>query len=297
MTAPAVSLAGEARLLPGILLALTGALFFTVMDTFVKITSERLPTPVILFFVFMISALVPLSWCAASRRLQALRSRKPWVQLIRGIAMLLGSTFFFYALSVMSLADAYALLFTQPLLITVLSIPMLGERVGWRRWAAVAVGFVGVLIMLRPGAGLIEPAAIAVLGCSLLWGFGFLIVRKYGAVETGESFVVFGNLIVALGIAPLAIWFWVQPSGIEWLYLVLAGLLAGVATLTLTTAYRRAPAAVVAPFQYTQLPIGMVIGFFVFGDLPETAVLVGAGIIIASGLYILHRETRVERAV
>ncbi len=208
--------------------------------------------------------------------------------------MLLGSNLFFFALSVMSLADAYALLFTQPLVITILSIPMLGEKVGWRRWAAVCVGFIGVLIMLRPGAGLAEPAAIAVLGCSLLWGFGFLLVRKYSTVETSESFVIIGNLMVAIGTLPLAIWLWTLPQGHEWLYLLLAGLLAGVATVSLITAYRLAPAAIVAPFQYTQLPIGVVIGLVIFGDVPELIVLLGAAIIIGSGLYILHRETMLK---
>jgi drug/metabolite transporter (DMT)-like permease len=169
---------------------------------------------------------------------------------------------------------------------------MLGERVGWRRLGAVLVGFLGVLVMLRPGSGMIEPAALGVLGCAAAAAFSNVLIRRFGAVETAESFVVYGNLIAVAGILPFAAVVWVTPNAAELPLLLTAGLLGGLSGLAVTTAYRVAPAAVIAPFQYMQMPGGLLIGYLVFGDLAEPMMLLGAAIIIGSGLFILHREAR-----
>lgn len=280
------------RVLAGMLMALAGALGYTAMDTLVKLLTARLPSVQILLIVYLVGMLPPLLWCLATGNRAALRSRRPLVQLVRGLAMLLASALFFHALSRLPLADAYALLFTMPLIITALSVPMLGERVGWRRLGAVLVGFAGVLIMLRPGGGLLEPAALGVLGCAAAAALSNVLIRRFGAVETALSFVVYGNLIAVAGTLPFAAAVWVTPLAAELPLLLTAGLLGGLAGLAVTTAYRVAPAAVIAPFQYMQMPGGLIVGYLLFGDLPEPLMLLGAAIIIGSGLYILHREAR-----
>ncbi|HMR32415.1 MAG TPA: DMT family transporter [Geminicoccaceae bacterium] len=280
------------RVVAGMLMALAGALGYTAMDTVVKLLTAHLPSVQILFVVYGVGLLPPLAWCLATGNAAALRSRRPLVQLVRGLAMLLASLLFFHALSRLPLADAYALLFTMPLIITALSVPMLGEPVGWRRLAAVIAGFLGVLVMLRPGSGIVEPAALGVLACAAAAGFGNVLIRRFGAVETAESFVVWGNLTVVVGTLPFAAAAWVTPTAAELPLLLVAGLLGGLAALAVTTAYRVTPAALVAPFQYMQMPGGLLTGYLLFGDLPEPLMLAGAGIIIGSGLYILHREAR-----
>ena len=291
----AVQLAAP-RLLAGMLMALAGALGYTTMDTLVKLLTARLPSVQILCLVYLVGMLPILVWCTATGTLSAVRSRRPVVQLVRGVAMLAASLLFFHALSRLPLADAYALLFTMPLVVTALSVPLLGEPVGWRRLAAVAVGFVGVLVMLRPGSGIVEPAALGVLVCAVCAGLSNVLIRRVGGVESAESFVVWGSLIASLGTLPLALAAWVTPTGDEVLLLLVAGLLGGLSGLAVTTAYRVAPAALVAPFQYMQMPGGLLTGWLLFGDWPEPLVLAGAAIIIGSGLYILHREARLDRA-
>jgi drug/metabolite transporter (DMT)-like permease len=292
MTSSTIAFAAP-RLLAGMLMALAGALGYTAMDTVVKLLTARLPSVQILMIVYLVGVLPPLLWCLGSGNRAALRSRRPLIQLVRGLAMLVASLLFFHALSRLPLADAYALLFTMPLIITALSVPMLGEHVGWRRFGAILVGFAGVMVMLRPGSGIIEPAALGVLGCAAAAGFGNVLIRRFGAVESAESFVVYGSLIAAVGTLPLAATVWVAPSQPEMLLLLVAGLLGGLAGLGVTMAYRVAPAAVVAPFQYMQMPGGLVTGYLLFGDRPEPLMLLGAAIIIGSGLYILHREARI----
>ena len=280
------------RLLPGMLMALAAAFGYTAMDTVVKLLTARLPSVQILMIVYLVGVLPSLLWCVANGNRAALRSRRPLIQLVRGLAMLVASMLFFHALSRLPLADAYALLFTMPLIVTALSVLMLGEKVGWRRLAAIVVGFAGVLVMLRPGSGIIEPAALGVLGCAAAAGFGNVLIRRYGAVESAESFVVYGNLVAVAGTLPFAIAAWVQPDTGELLLLLVAGTLGGMAGLAVTMAYRVAPATVVAPFQYMQMPGGLLTGYLLFGDRPEALMLLGASIIIGSGLYILHREAR-----
>ena len=280
------------RVVAGMLMALAGAFGYTAMDTVVKLLTARLPPVQILLVVYGVGVLPPLFWCLATGNRAALRSRRPLVQLVRGLAMLLASLLFFRALSRLPLADAYALLFTMPLIITALSVPMLGEPVGWRRLMAVIVGFIGVLVMLRPGSGIVEPAALGVLGCAAAAGFSNVLIRRFGATESAESFVVYGNLIAVLGTLPFAASVWVAPTAAETPLLLTAGVLGGLAALAVATAYRVAPAALVAPFQYMQMPGGLLVGYLLFGDLPEPLMLVGAAVIIGSGLYILHREAR-----
>lgn len=276
----------------GMLCALGGAACFVGMDSCVKLLAGRLPVLQTTFVIALIAPLPSLLWALRHGGLARLRTRRPLLQIGRGALMLAGTLGFFVAVSHMPLADAYALIFTMPLMITVLSVPLLGERVDPARWGAILLGLLGVLIMLRPGGGLIGPAAFAALGGALCYALVNLIVRRAGASETAEAFVVWGNLTMAAGAALLQPWLWTPPALADLPILALGGLLGGSAFLLVALAFQKAPAAVAAPFQYTQMIWGVLLGLVLFGDRPDPVVLLGGAIVIAAGLFVLHRETR-----
>jgi drug/metabolite transporter (DMT)-like permease len=212
------------------------------------------------------------------------------MHLLRGLLGTTSGLLAFYAFSRLPLADAYAIIFATPLLITALSVPILGEAVGWRRWSAVVVGFIGVLVMLRPGVAPIGAGNLAALGAACAAACAVLLMRKLSVTETTTSIAFYSNVtaVVLTGIAfgPT----FVVPSLHDLALMATSGLLGGTALLVLIAAYRRSPAALVAPFQYSQMLWAILLGALIWGDLPEPAMLLGAAIVTASGLFILYRE-------
>ena len=278
--------------LRAILMALGAYASFSLMDTLVKLLSERFH-PVQLACFVATAGLIPAVASALLRGdPRALASRARRLQLARGLLMLLGGVAAFASYALLPLADAYAIGFTQPLIVTALAWPLLGERVGARRWAAVLVAFLGVLVVLRPGAGVIGLGAAAALLNALCNGFAIALIRRAHAREPAEAFAFWGNAVIAGGSALALPWFWVTPTLPELGLFLVAGLLGGSSFLVLAHAVKLAPAATVAPFQYSQMTYAILVGLFVFGDVPDPLTLVGAAIIIASGLYVLHQETR-----
>jgi drug/metabolite transporter (DMT)-like permease len=280
----------------GIAFALAAFALFTGMDTVVKLLSERWHTFQVLFFNAAF-AMIPMSVLVARQGVAKLRTREPQLHALRGLLSILGVSLTFYAYSRIPLADAYAILFAMPLIITALSMPLLREPVGWRRWCAVLVGFAGVLVMLRPGPGMMEAAAIAALLGAMMNALSVLLMRRMQATESSAAFGVYGNLASIVGAVFVLPFVWVTPTGTELLTSAVGGAVAGTAFLLLIAAYRRAPAAVIAPFQYSQMPYGLIVGYLLFGTVPEPMMLVGAVVVIGSGLYILHRETVLRRGL
>ena len=278
--------------LRAILLALGAYASFSVMDTLVKLLSARFH-PVQLACFVATAGLIPAMASAFLRRdPRVLASRARRLQLVRGLLMLLGGVAAFASYALLPLADAYAIGFTQPLIVTALAWPLLGERVGWHRWAAVLVSFLGVLIVLRPGAGVLGLGAAAALLNALCNGLAIALIRRAHAREPAEAFAFWGNAVIATGTALALPWFWVTPTLPELGLFLLAGLLGGSSFLTLAHAIKLAPAATIAPFQYSQMTYAILVGLFVFGDVPDPMTLLGAAVIIASGLYVLRQETR-----
>ncbi|MCI0430920.1 MAG: DMT family transporter [Rhodospirillales bacterium] len=199
---------------------------------------------------------------------------------------------FFTAFSLMPLADVVAISLSAPIFITALSVPLLAEQVGPRRWAAVMVGFLGVLVMVRPGgASLIEPVALLPLTGAVLYALALIAMRKLGATERATT-TVFYFTLVCTALSGLAQPFvWRMPDLPDFVLLVCVGLLGGSAQLLMTQSLRIAPAAVVAPFDYSALVFSIGFGFAFWGEVPDWMLLLGAAIVVASGLYILHRET------
>ena len=273
-------------------LALLAYAAFSTMDTLVKLLSASFHPVQIACLVAAANLLVPVLAALARGEPRRLRTKAPRLQLLRGLLMLVGGVAAFVGYALLPLADAYAIAFTQPLLVTALAVPLLGERVGVRRWAAIAVGFGGILLVLRPGSGIAGLGALAAIVNVLGNGLALTLIRRAHAQESAEAFAFWGNLVIALGTALALPWLWRTPDLAELGLFLLAGLCGGTAFLVLAQAYRLAPAAVVAPFQYSQMPYAILAGLVLFGDRPEPMTLLGAAIVIATGLYLLQQEQR-----
>jgi drug/metabolite transporter (DMT)-like permease len=198
---------------------------------------------------------------------------------------------FFYGLSNMPLVDALTLGFTAPLMVTALSVPFLGEHVGWRRWIAVSAGFIGVLIILRPGSGEISFASVAVLIAAFTYACMAITSRKLAATESSYAlsvYVVAGPMIVSATM--LGGGTWQTPDLHGWLLFTCAGACSVITWIGIIGAYRRASPALLAPFEYTALIGGAVAGYLIWNEVPDHWVIVGATVIIVSGLFVVYRE-------
>ena len=222
---------------------------------------------------------------------RSLKTRRWGWHLLR-TAMAVGAMFgFFYGLSQMPLVNALTLVFVAPLMVTALSVPMLGESVGWRRWLAVSIGFVGVLIMLRPGVQPVSLADVAVLIAALCYAVLAITARKLADTESSYSmavYVVWGPMLVAAVLMDDG--GWISPDVTGWLLLFIAGACSVIAWIGIIGGYRRAPPAMLAPFEYLALVGGAIAGYLIWDEVPDRWVVIGAIIIIGSGLFVVYRE-------
>ncbi len=281
--------------LRGIVLMCAAVLCFTVMDALIKHLAGRYPT-LQLVFARNVFALIPVIYpLMKDGGFKLLRTRRPVGHALRAVFGLISMCCFFYAYGQLELATVIAIGFSAPLFMTALSVPMLGEPVGWRRWTAVLVGFVGVLIMTRPGVGMLEATAlIAVLG-AFLYALVVVVIRKLGATEHPATIVLYFTFTSAMVSGAAMPFLWVTPTLGDWPFLIGIGLLGGVAQLTMTRAFMQAPVAVIAPFEYSSMLWAVTLGYFFWGEVPDRWVWVGTAIVVGSGLYILYRETRRRR--
>jgi drug/metabolite transporter (DMT)-like permease len=197
---------------------------------------------------------------------------------------------FFFGLSRMPLVNTLTIAFMAPLIVTALSVPFLGEHVGWRRWMAVIAGFIGVLLVLRPGRGMFTPAAIGVIIAAFCWAGIALTSRKLAATESSFSLSVYitaGPLVVSSFLLPGN---YAEPTATAWLLFVLAGLCSAIAWVGIVGGYRRAPPVVLAPFEYAALIGAAIAGYLIWGEVPDRWVVSGGLLIIASGIFIVYRE-------
>jgi S-adenosylmethionine uptake transporter len=225
-----------------------------------------------------------------------LRPRHPWWLLLRSVAGATTAVLGFYAFSVLPMATAYAIFFAQPLLITLLAIPLLGERVGFRRAMAVIVGLIGVVVVLRPGGGDgLTVGHLAALGAACTGALSSIIVRKIGSEERSVVMMVYPMLVAFVCMAVTLPWVY-KPMPVAHLgLLAVFATLGFVATLCLIQAYRSAEAVIVAPMQYSQIIWAVIFGALLFDETPDAWTIAGSTIIIASGIYIVLREARVSR--
>ena len=221
----------------------------------------------------------------------ALRMQRPSLLLLRSVAGAGGALLYFESLRQLPLADATSLAFGATFIMTVLSVPLLKERVGPHRWLAVIVGFIGVLIVVRPG-GSFHPAALLAVAGSIGYALMMVLGRVLGPTEPSFRQVFYFNLLLGLISLPSAVADWTPLSSTDLLLLGVLSVLAFAGHFCLTAAFVRAPIGVVAPLEYTALAWATGLGYAVWGDVPDAAVLGGSAIIVLCGLYILHRESR-----
>jgi drug/metabolite transporter (DMT)-like permease len=274
----------------GIFLMTAAIVIFAILDGAAKYVMQTLPPPVAVFFRYAIALLLSMALIERTGRPALIISRHIGLQFIRGLT-LLGSTILnFMAITYLQLAQTAAISFTIPLWVCALSVPLLGEHVGIRRWMAVIVGFLGVLVIMRPGTMGFHWAMFLSLGATLCGSIYNIATRKVGGRDRAETSLFYVCLFGSLGaLLPLP-WHWQMPQGIEWLLLLGMGLCGGIGHFLLIQAHRLAPASVLAPFVYTQIIWMILIGFATFGDVPDLWTIVGAGIVIGSGLFVFARE-------
>jgi drug/metabolite transporter (DMT)-like permease len=270
---------------------LLAAFLFSCMDAVVKLATVRHPTGQIVFFRNVVALLPLYFFVRQAGGLAILRTQRLGQHILRSLAGIASMVLGFLAFAYMPLADAVAIGLSGPIFLTALSVPLLGEHVGWRRWGAVFVGFIGILVITRPGSGVFGLAALLPLGGALFYAFAMVQIRKLSSSEPAAN-IVFYFTISAIVLSAVSLpWQWVAPTPLSLVYLVGIGLVGGFAQMAMTHAFRLAPVAVVAPFDYTALVFATGFGYAIWGQIPDRFVWAGAAIVIASGLYILHRET------
>jgi drug/metabolite transporter (DMT)-like permease len=220
------------------------------------------------------------------------------LELLRGLCLLGVTVANFLAMRFLPLTVTGALMFTMPLMVTALSGPFLGETVGWRRWAAVGAGFIGILIIVRPGTEAFHPASLLCLGGALCAAFYSIITRKLAGVDSAATQQVYSGLIALVCITPFAFQGWVWPTtGPAWFAFVAAGVAGMFAHQLNTIAHRFAPPSALAPFSYTELLLLAVASWLIFQEPPDLEFYFGAPIIIGSGIYIWLRERQLRRTI
>ena len=278
--------------LKGVLLALLAFAIFATHDVIVKSLGASYGPFQIVFFSVLLGFPIVMIMLIGDTSDGNLRPRNPWWSLFRTVATVITGVSAFYAFSTLPLAQAYALLFATPLLITILSVPVLGEKVGLRRGLAVLVGLIGVVIVLQPGETDLGMGHVAGLTAAIGGSIASIIVRKIGNKERAVVLLLYpmlANFLVMAAILP----FVYRPMPVEHLgAFALMSVLGFIATICIIAAYKLAQAVVVAPMQYSQIIWASLFGVLFFDEQLEQSTLIGASVVIASGLYIVARESK-----
>jgi len=295
----------------GILSLTAGVSIFSIQDAVIKHLSGQYPVHQIVFLRSLTSLVLLLAFVALSEGTRGLRSGRLALHGLRGLALFAAYMAYYLGLASMSIAEAVALFFTAPFFVAALSNLVIGEPVGPRRWAAIIVGFSGVIIVLRPSTALFEPSACLPILAALSYAVSALLARRLGSTDSSgtmalsaAAFYAVASGLLALAVAPLGaapdghaslrflLLPWTSPTAEDLGLMVLCGVIAALGSFFLAQGYRLAEANTVVPFEYVALPWGVLWGWLFFDNLPDRATLAGGAVIVASGLYILHRERR-----
>ena len=279
----------------GILLMLLSLLMLTCSDAATKWLGAAYPAGEIICLRAVFSLLPILLMVAISGGLETLRIVDGKGQAWRAFYFAAGSSLIAISMIVLPIADAAAILYAGPLIITALAVPLLNERVGWRRWTAIAIGFGGVVIMLRPTPSDIQWLGLLPLAAAFFSSMRDIWARRLSRSESTTS-MMFWSALATIGLGGITLPFaWVTPTALDWALTAASGLFIGVAHYFMIEAYRISEAAVVAPFKYSGIIWAVFFGYIIWGDIPDAFIITGGMMVIASGLYILHRETKRKR--
>ena len=273
-----------------IIFSLLGWMFLPVMDGFAKYLSDDLPILQITWarYFFTVAFVFPIMFFFYKKQL--VWSDKPKLQIFRGLILLSANICFFYAISVISLAKALTLAFIAPLIVTAFSPILLGEKVGFRRWTAVAVGFIGSLIVIRPGFLEFNLASVAALATGFFYGFYLIITRKLSTSDNPLLTLLITGMVGALLVSIIIPFYWVKPTLNQWSLMAGIGVFACIGHLFLILSLKYADASKLAPLGYTEIIPNVIIGYYFFSELPDNWTYLGLFIIVLSGLYISRRE-------
>lgn len=283
----------SAQRLTGIALMCAALICFSCLDAMVKWVNQSVDPLVTVWARYVsgvfLTALVINPWTQPG----FLRTKRLHLQIIRSVLMLLTTLCNFVALRYLQLTETTSILFSTPLIVALLAGPMLGERIGLGRLLAIGTGLIGVLVVMRPGLGVMHPAALLALAGAVSYAFYGVITRMLAAHDSSSTTTFYSSFAGVVLMTPLLPWFWTTPpSALTWILLLMTGALGSFGHWLLVLAHARAPAAILSPFIYTQIVWMLALGYILFGDWPNPWTMVGAAIVIASGLYLLYRERR-----
>lgn len=275
----------------GIALICTTLLSFAFLDSLAKFLAHSLPALQIIWARYAGNVLIVAIFINHRTYPGVLRTKKPWIQIIRSMMILLSTSMNFIALRYLQLAETSSIAFTIPLWVALLSGPLLGETVGVRRLSAIAVGFFGVMVITRPGLGMMHPSVLLSIMGTVCYALYVIATRHLAAYDSPQTTMVFSGLAGVVLLTPVLPFVWETPTGLtEWAGMLGMGLFASFGHYLLILAHQRAPASTLSPFTYTQLVWMIGLGYVLFGDLPDLWTLVGVSIVICSGLYLLSLE-------
>ena len=266
-----------------------------IMDGFAKYLSSDLPVLQITWarYFFTVAFTLPIMFLFFRKNL--VWTDKPKLQLIRGLILLTANVCFFYSISIISLAKALTLAFIAPLIVTAFSPIFLGEKVGFRRWSAVITGFIGSMVVIRPGFVEINLASLAALGTGVMYGFYLIITRKLSSSDNPLLTLLLTGVVGAIIISFVMPFVWIKPTLNQWSMMAAIGIFACVGHLFIILSLKYADASKLAPFSYFEIVTNIIIGYYFFNDFPDKWTFLGLFIIILSGIYISRRENIVKR--
>lgn len=281
--------------LRGIGLFLATIFIFTCLDTLAKYMTGDFHVVQIAWGRYLFSSVFLLVLVPRYGAVRPLRSARPWFQIVRAGLLAAVSLMFFSAISYMPLVNVTAIGFLAPLILTGLGHFVLRERVGIRRWLAIMVGFIGVLVIIRPGFTEFHWAVVIALAMAASNALYQLATRMLAGVDSAQTTIFFTNLVGTVGFSLMIPFFWTPPGLWGWVGLAVLGFMGGLGHYLLIQAFAFAPVSMLAPFAYTAIVWVTISGYLVFNQLPDAWTVVGAGIVIASGIYVFYREAYLRR--
>jgi drug/metabolite transporter (DMT)-like permease len=287
---PSLSIRPRENVALGIVYVCASMVLSAVMSVGIKWLSDIYPAVELTFFRSLFGFIPVVVFVGRGGGVATLHTQRPWSHFMRSTVWVASFICSFLSLHFLTLANSVAFSFLAPLFMTMLSVPMLGEKVGIHRWGAVVFGFVGVLFMARPDGAVFQLGTIFGIANALFWAVGSLSVRQLTRTESTASITFYTHLFSTLLLGIALPFFWQGLLAMGGL-----GLLGGISQYWTTQAFSYAPASAVAPFNYTQMIWAVLFGFIVWGDLPTLHLMIGVALVVVSGLYILHRETRHRR--
>ena len=298
----------QSTTMQGVALMAVAMIMLPCMDAIAKYmaTFEAMSPAQVTFYRFLIQIVFTLPLLLTVAGGAALRPKRPWMNLLRGVLHGAASLCFFTAVKYMPLADVFAIYFVEPFILTAMSAAFLGEKVGWRRWLAIVVGFVGAMIVIQPSFALFGWTSLLPVACAFLFSLYLFMNRAIGEADSpltmqtvaGFGGVLFmGTAILAGHTAGIGDFEPSLPTSVLGVSLLITlGAMSGYAHLLVVRAFRLAPLSLLAPFQYFEIVSGVVLGYAIFGDFPSASKWLGIAIIVASGLFIIWREQKVRKA-